>query len=149
MKAVCLLVAVVSLFWFAHTIQPAQTDNHRVQVRIIEVIDGDTFVVEPVNNRFRVRLSNADTWESRQVNRAGSGKISPEEIAKGKAATKASSDLFSSSQYIYFIYKSDDRQHSPVTLDSFGRRLGEIESVKDSQTINLGVFLKANGHTRR
>jgi len=120
-----------------HTVQP---------VTLLSVTDGDTYWVQP-DVRWEIRLSNADTWESRSVRRTGSGSITKAEIAKGKAATAAVEQLLKSGK-LYL-----DVEHDPKTgemaRDNFGRLLGRvIVKQQDGTVTDVGVWLTANGHVR-
>lgn len=118
------------------------------EVRVVGVVDGDTYDVEPIAVRIRVRLANADTWESRHVQRTGSGTISDEEIEKGKAATAAVIGQMNG-RHVYLVTRPGEHGE-PTRLDNFGRTLAEVLVSQDGTTAtNLGDWLRANGHTRR
>ncbi len=120
---------------------------HVQEVRVIEVVDGDTYVVEPIATRIKLRLANADTWESRRVRRLGEGAISDEELAKGQAAKRAVDELLRSGRV--FVETRPGKNREPVHADSFGRPLALVRVESGGKVIDVGEWLKEQGHTRQ
>lgn len=147
MKKLHTVLATVSILLMVFVEDPPEVSN-RMEVRVLSVIDGDTYWVEPVDNRMLVRLANADTWESRRVRRAGFGPISDEEIAKGRVAKGAVEALLSSGRVYLDTKPSKDGE--AISRDSFGRVLGTVKvyQIGDSRLVDVGQWLSANGHTR-
>jgi endonuclease YncB( thermonuclease family) len=141
--------ALMSVSTFDATVPPPADPSVTVtEVRIVDVIDGDTYVCEPVNNRFTVRVANADTWESRRVRRAGSGEITDAEIARGLEAKDKVLELLCSGP-VYVVSKPSSK-HEAVERDSFGRILARVrvQPFDGSGDVDVGDWLAAHGHTR-
>lgn len=139
---------VASALWIAtaedvrvHLVSHEPVTVHRREIEIVRIKDGDTFVVRPVAT-FDVRLANADTWESRKVRRKGDiGGITAAEIEKGKKAKEAVEDLIALKR----VWLETGKDHT----DNFGREIGRVIVIEESgMEIDLGEWLKANGHTR-
>lgn len=126
---------------------PKPTPRVVREMRLVSVVDGDTYDLAPIMVH-RVRLSNADTWESRQVNRPGSDKISDEELAKGKLAAMAVEQLFKGGT-LYVEYDIS-RKTNDTRKDHFGRDLVTVTVVPAGSItgIEVGEWLKKHGHTR-
>lgn len=124
-----------------HRVSHEPVTVHRREIEIMRVIDGDTYSVRPVEEMI-VRLSNADTWESRKVRRKGDKTvITTTEIDKGKKAREAVLDLIKLKR----VWLETGKDHR----DSFGRELGRIYVIEESgMEIDLGEWLTKNGHTR-
>jgi len=112
------------------------------EVALVEVVDGDTYdVAETI--RHRVRLANADTWESRRVRRSsGDRTVSDEELAKGKRAKEQVEAKLRAAGRLLLV--SRPRDGGTWERDNFGRVLGEVKA----DGADVGAWLKANGHTR-
>jgi hypothetical protein len=133
---VFLQVLIIAGSRYADEKAPRPADIY--EATVVNVADCDTYDVE---RRWveRIRLSNADTWESRLVRRAGATVDDIKaEIAKGKAAAQAAEKKLLGQRVTVEI-------RPPGARDNFGRALGRVWHEDQ----DVGVWLEKNGHTRQ
>lgn len=104
--------------------------------RIIRVIDADSFVAEFCVQE-RIRLANADAWESHKTNRSGFP-VTEEELALGQQAKHAVSNMLLNEQVVIEV-------RPPGSRDNFGRILGRV--YFDGR--DLADYLEAHGWIRQ
>ena len=126
------------------------TPHTVMRVVIVRVLDGDTYVAERTQ-RFKIRLSDADTWESRHVQRTGSDEITDEEILRGLKAKKEVAELLASGE-VYAI-TTPGEQGEDTLRDNFGRVLARVyvrrKGDRDWETVSVGQWLRQHGHARQ
>lgn len=113
---------------------------------VTRVVDGDTFkvnIVFPWNVTLRnqtVRCLGYDAWESSKRRR--SVKVTDEEVAKGKLATSAFSELLNSASAVYLI--PGKRPRGP-----YGRILATVMCRVDGKRVNVSDWMRSHGHVRQ
>ena len=132
-----IMVLFVGVMVYLYASQPKLEEYHRYQVEVQKVVDGDTIDVLPMKWK-RVRLSNGDAWETRRVRRTPP--VTDPELIKGKQAKKAVEDLLATYGEVWIVETGE--------RDSFGRILGRILVNTGEEVIDLGLWLKENGHQR-
>jgi endonuclease YncB( thermonuclease family) len=115
-RAIPTLVSLVLLFAVAVAGEPG---------RIVQVIDGDTYVVSIDGQRHRARLENADTPETGERARC------PEELEAGNRATAwVREQVATRDVRVFSLGRLDKYQRLLVRVTVDGRDLGELLVVQ-------------------
>lgn len=112
---------------------------------VVRVVDGDTIKVNvlfPWDVTLRdqtVRCLGYDAWEASKRRR--SVKVTDEEVAKGKIATTAFTELLDSATDVYLV--PGEKSRGP-----YGRILATVICRVDGRRVNVADWMQSHGHTR-
>lgn len=115
----------------------AYATPNNIPVEIVEILDGDTVSLKIENNKFSLRLSNIDCYETSTIHRAYKqaymNNLSIDEvIERGKKSKSYLEDLYKKTNSVYLNFKG---------IDNYGRALG----ILYFDELNVNEELKQNG----
>lgn len=131
-KIICLIVVYIFFINLAF-------GDTKIPIQLVKVYDGNTILVKIENEKFSVRLTGIDCYETRDINRAykqayqNNLKID-EVICKGKE----------SKEYLEKLYENN--KNNPICLDFKGiDKYGRVLGILYFDSLNVNNELIKNG----